>query len=113
MHPGVERSAYRVVQEALTDVIKHAGATTRVEVSVRHLPDALAVSIDDDGRGMTTWHARGADSDPAAGHGPTGGGHGLIGMRERVELWGGELSVGGAPGGGRRVAAFLPHGDCA
>ncbi len=111
VHPGVELSAYRVVQEALTNVIKHAGATTRVEVSVRHLPDALAVSIDDDGRGMTTWHAHGADSDPAAGHGPTGGGHGLIGMRERVELWGGELSVGAAPGGGCRVAALLPYGD--
>jgi signal transduction histidine kinase len=93
---GVELSAYRVVQEALTNVIKHAGAPTRVDVTVCHLPSAVRVEVVDDGRGPTA---------------PGGTGHGLLGMRERVELWGGELSVGPGLGGGFRVAALLPYGE--
>jgi signal transduction histidine kinase len=100
---GIDLSAYRVVQEALTNVIKHAGTTTRVDVTVRHVPGSVAVEVVDDGRGLAATARSGVAVD--------GSGHGLLGMRERVELWGGELSVGPAPGGGYRVAALLPYGD--
>jgi signal transduction histidine kinase len=90
----VEVTAYRVVQESLTNVLKHALDPTRVHVMVRWGGDDLAVQIDDDGR----------RSAPAA---PTGG-HGLIGMRERLALFGGELSAGPEPAGGWRVRALLP-----
>ncbi|MBI5088973.1 MAG: sensor histidine kinase [Actinobacteria bacterium] len=107
VHAGVELSAYRVVQEALTNVIKHAGSPTRVDVRVRHEPGRLAVEVIDDGRGLSATRS----SNGAAGPPADGTGHGLIGMRERVELWGGELSVGPAPGGGYRVQALLPYGE--
>src|SRR6478735_2931845 len=97
IHAGIELSAFRVVQEALTNVIKHAGEPTRVDVTVRHLPGAVAVV--DDGRGLAARSGNKRQGDASA----DGSGHGLIGMRERVELWGGELSVGPAPGGGYRV----------
>ena len=99
VNAGMELSAYRVVQEALTNVIKHAGAPTRVDVCIRHRPGSLAVEVVDDGRGAAS--ARNLD----------GGGHGLLGMRERVELWGGELAAGPVAGGGYRVSAILPSGD--
>ena len=101
VHAGVELSAYRIVQEALTNVIKHAGQPTRVDVTVRYAPYALTVEVVDDGRGAA--QARNGDAE--------GSGHGLIGMRERVDVWGGELTVGPAPGGGYRVRAQLPYGD--
>jgi len=107
VHPAVELSAYRVVQEALTNVIKHAGTPTRVDVTVRYLPGSLAVEVTDDGRGLAARSNNGGTADGRA----DGSGHGLVGMRERVELWGGELSVGAAPGGGYRVRALLPYGD--
>ena len=107
IHAGIELSAYRVVQEALTNVIKHAGEPTRVDVTVRHLPGAVAVEVVDDGRGLAARSGNKRQGDASA----DGSGHGLIGMRERVELWGGELSVGPAPGGGYRVKALLPYGD--
>ena len=103
---GIELSAYRVVQEALTNVIKHAGHPTRVEVTVQHRPGSLAVEVVDDGRGLSA-RPEGGGAVVAV----DGAGHGLVGMRERVELWGGELSVGPAPGGGYRVKALLPCGD--
>jgi len=104
VHPGVELSAYRVVQEALTNVIKHAGGPRRVDVSVRYAPGSLFVEVVDDGRGLAARESNG---------GPTldGSGHGLIGMRERVELWGGELITGPVSGGGYRVRAQLPYGE--
>jgi len=98
---GVELSAYRVVQEALTNVIKHAGAPTHVDVKLRHEPGTLAVEIVDDGRGAAAPTVNGL----------SGSGHGLLGMRERVELWGGELAVGPIDGGGYRVSARLPFGE--
>jgi signal transduction histidine kinase len=104
---GVELSAYRVVQEALTNVIKHAGTPTKVDVTVRHLPGTLAVEVIDDGRGLAARMSNGASVATPG----DGSGHGLVGMRERVDLWGGELSVGPAPGGGYRVKALLPYGD--
>jgi signal transduction histidine kinase len=104
VHAGVELSAYRIVQEALTNVIKHAGKPTRVDVTVRYAPYALAVEVVDDGRGVAA-QSRNGDT------GAEGSGHGLIGMRERVDVWGGELMVGPAPGGGYRVRAQLPYCD--
>jgi signal transduction histidine kinase len=88
----VDMSAFRVLQEALTNVLKHApGATARV--SVRYEPLALHVGVVDDGPGVTV---------------AASGGHGLVGMRERVELVGGELEFGSGSDGGFRVAARLP-----
>ena len=107
VQPGVELSAYRVIQEALTNVMKHAGTPTRVDVTVRHVPHTLVVEVVDDGRGLAARRPNGSNGEPSA----DGSGHGLIGMRERVELWGGELSVGPGPGGGYRVKALLPYGD--
>jgi signal transduction histidine kinase len=102
INPAVELSAYRVVQEALTNVIKHAGNPSRVGVSVERGTDLLTVEVVDDGRGAAAAPTtNGARAD--------GSGHGLIGMRERVELWGGELTVGPVVGGGYRVRATLPY----
>jgi len=104
INSGIELSAYRVVQEALTNVIKHAGSPTRVDVTVQHAPGVLTVEVKDDGRGAASIMS-------TNGVAPGGTGHGLIGMRERVELWGGELAAGPASGGGYRVRASLPYGD--
>ena len=92
LSPGLELAAYRVVQEALTNSLKHAGHTT-AQVGVRFGRDALDVEIVDRGRGR----ARRA-----------GSGHGLIGMRERVALYGGELEAGPRSDGGFAVRARLP-----
>ena len=91
--PGVDLSAYRIVQEALTNTLRHAGAG-RAEVVVRYRGTGVEVEVTDDGRG------------PSA-NGATGG-HGLAGMRERVGMFGGELEVGSRDGGGFRVRAMLP-----
>jgi signal transduction histidine kinase len=91
--PGLEVSGYRIVQEALTNVVKHARAT-RVEVLVRFGPDHLELVVTDDGRG--------------AGGGPPAGGHGLVGMRERAALFGGALEAGRVPPHGWRVRACIP-----
>lgn len=98
---AIEMSAYRVVQEALTNVIKHAGPTTRVDVDIEHLPDQLRVTVTDDGRGAVV---------AANGVGQPSGRHGLIGMRERVDVWGGTLTAGPKAGGGFAVAATFPYG---
>jgi signal transduction histidine kinase len=89
---GVDVSAYRIVQEALTNTLRHARATS-AEVTVRFAEDAVEVDVRDDGR--------------AAGDGQ-GGGRGLVGMRERAALVGGTLEAGPQPGGGYRVHARLP-----
>lgn len=91
--PGVALSAYRIVQEALTNVLKHSGATD-VRVSVDRRPFAIELTVVDNGR---------ADVYAQTGHG-----HGLVGMRERVSVYGGEVEAGPAPGGGFRVWARLP-----
>jgi signal transduction histidine kinase len=103
VHAGVELSAYRIVQEALTNVIKHAGKPSHVDVTVRYLADAIAVEVVDDGRGV--------GAQPRNGDLADGSGHGLIGMRARVVVWGGDLMVGSAPGGGYRVKAQIPYCD--
>jgi signal transduction histidine kinase len=89
---GLDLSAYRIVQEALTNALKHAKAS-RAEVGVRRTPSGLELEIVDDGVG---------DGDGA------GGGQGLIGMQERASLVGGEVSAGPRPGGGFQVRARLP-----
>jgi signal transduction histidine kinase len=94
---GVDLSAYRIVQEALTNVVKHAGPA-RAQVTIRYRDRDLTVEVTDDGRGAGA----------VAGDGRVGTGHGLIGMRERVAAFGGDLEVGPRPGGGFRVAARLP-----
>lgn len=94
---GVDLTAYRIVQEALTNTLKHAGPA-HAEVTVSHQPGLVAVSITDDGRGVN-----GAETD---------GGHGLLGMRERVGVYGGTLHAGPQRGGGFRVIAALPYGAC-
>ena len=94
---GVELSVYRLVQEGLTNVIKHADRATAT-VTIRYGHDAVDVEVVDDGRGAA-----------AAANGSAGG-HGLVGMRERVALWGGTLDVGPRVGGGYRVSAQLPYG---
>jgi len=94
---GVELTAYRIVQEALTNVLKHAGPA-RVQVRVDCDPGVLRVEVTDDGRGATT-----------ATDGTAGTHLGLIGMRERVGLYDGELEVGPRSDGGWRVCATLPY----
>jgi signal transduction histidine kinase len=98
---GAELSAYRIVQEALTNTLKHAGpASARVRLS--WCPASLDIEITDDGRG----NRPGLPAMTAADH----GGHGLAVMRERAALFGGDLEAGPSPGGGYRVAARLPLG---
>ncbi|WP_369054789.1 sensor histidine kinase [Kineococcus terrestris] len=95
--PAVGLAAYRIVQESLTNVLKHAGPAARAQVQVRWDADALRVGVDDDGRGA-------AAVPPAAP-----GGQGLLGMGERARLHGGSASAGPRPGGGFRVRATLPY----
>jgi signal transduction histidine kinase len=89
---GVDLTAYRLVQEGLTNALKHARAT-RAEVLVNYRDGEIEVTVSDDGNGV--------------GNG-AGGGHGLVGMRERVSVYGGELDAGPQPGGGYRLRARLP-----
>jgi signal transduction histidine kinase len=95
--PGVDLAAYRVVQEALTNVIKHA-AGARAVIRLVYSERELVITVTDDG----------APERPA-GYEPAGaGGRGLIGLRERLGVYGGELDAGPRPGGGWRVRACLP-----
>jgi signal transduction histidine kinase len=94
---GVDLSAYRIVQEALTNVVKHAGPA-HAEVTIGYRDQEVTVEVTDDGRGAV----------PPASDGRAGTGHGLVGMRERVGAFNGDLEVGPRPGGGFRVAARLP-----
>jgi signal transduction histidine kinase len=89
---GVDLTAYRLVQEGLTNAIKHANAS-RAEVLVNYGDGQVEVMVSDNGNGV--------------GNGD-GGGHGLVGMRERVSVYGGELDAGPQPGGGYRLRARLP-----
>jgi signal transduction histidine kinase len=98
--PAVDVSAYRIVQEALTNVLKHAGPA-RAEVTVGCADSAVTIEVTDDGPGNPAPLA-------VAGEGEVGGGQGLAGMRERVALFGGDLRTGPRPGGGFTVSARLP-----
>jgi signal transduction histidine kinase len=95
--PGIDLAAFRIVQEALTNVRRHAGPAV-AGVTITYGEGAVEVEVADNGRGL------GADP-PSSGAGP---GHGLVGMRERVALYGGSVSAGPRPGGGFAVRAQLP-----
>jgi signal transduction histidine kinase len=95
---GVDLAAFRLVQEALTNTLKHAGPQARAWVRIQYADRQLKVEVEDDGRGLV------------AGLGEAGGGngHGLLGMRERVALYGGDLRIGPRSGGGFEVRARFP-----
>ncbi len=94
--PGIDLNAYRIVQEALTNVLRHAGPDASARVVLRYEADHLGVVVEDDGHGLA--------ADPAR----IGSGHGLIGMRERLAMLGGRIDAGPRPGGGYRVRARIP-----
>jgi signal transduction histidine kinase len=98
LSPGVDLAAFRLVQEALTNTLKHAGPQARAWVRIQYADRQLKVEVEDDGRGLV------------AGLGEAGGGngHGLLGMRERVALYGGDLRIGPRSGGGFEVRARFP-----
>jgi signal transduction histidine kinase len=91
--PGVDLSAYRIIQEALTNVLKHASAASAT-VRLDYCEEELNLSVRDDGVGAT---------------GSNGSGHGLVGIRERVAVVGGEIETGPVDGGGFEVSARLPY----
>ena len=90
--PGVDLTAYRLVQEGLTNARKHSDAS-RTEVRLRYEVAAIEVEVCDDGKGAAAVH---------------GGGHGLVGMRERVSIYGGQFEAGPRAEGGYRLRARLP-----
>jgi signal transduction histidine kinase len=92
--PGLDLTAYRIIQESLTNVIKHAGPAT-ARVRLRYSPSRLEIRVHDDGRGR---HIGAID------------GHGLVGMEERVAMYGGTLTAGETAGGGFAVSAAIPLG---
>jgi signal transduction histidine kinase len=99
--PAASLTVYRIVQEALTNVVKHA-RDAQASVRVRLGPDGVLVTVSDNGRGAS-------QADPAANSRPDR--HGIVGMRERAAAFGGTLEAGPMPGGGFGVRAFLPvHG---
>jgi signal transduction histidine kinase len=98
--PALDLSAYRIIQEALTNTLKHAGTPAHVWVSVRCEPADLVIEIIDDGGRRSLEVAS-----------PQGGGHGLVGMSERVALFGGQLHAGPRAPSGFAVHARLPIGD--
>jgi signal transduction histidine kinase len=102
---GVDLSAYRIIQEALTNVVKHAGGGARCVVSLDYGEEALHIRVTDDGGGSLVL----SPASPGALGVPVGGtGHGIIGMRERANLCGGDFTAGALPGGGFEVNATLP-----
>ena len=95
--PALETTSYRVVQEALTNVTRHARAS-RIEVRLACLDDTLEITVTDDGVGFDVGGAAAQERDR----------HGLVGMRERVELIGGRLEIDSRVGGGTRIRASVP-----
>jgi signal transduction histidine kinase len=91
---GIDLNAYRIIQESLTNTLKHGGPNAHAEIDIVYGDHTLSVAVNDDGRGA------------AAGRG--GAGQGLVGMRERAALLHGSVSAGPRPGGGYRVAAQIP-----
>jgi signal transduction histidine kinase len=103
---GVDLAAFRIVQEALTNVVRHAGAA-RATVRLVYAPGELVVQIDDDGRGAGPA-AGGSGGSTTVGK---GAGRGIGGMRERVHALGGTFTTGPRPGRGFRVRARFPRQD--
>lgn len=92
---GAQLSAYRIVQESLTNVLRHGGSAAKAKVNLRYDSDSLVVEVLDDGLGAAAKDE--------------GRGHGLVGMRERVAVLGGDFNAGARPGGGFRVKATIPY----
>ncbi|GAA4593066.1 sensor histidine kinase [Planotetraspora phitsanulokensis] len=99
--PGLDLAAYRLIQEALTNSLRHAGPTARAWVTVRQEGGELTVHVEDDGRGAAAELAQPSN----------GTGHGLVGIKERVALYGGVLRIGPRDGGGFEVRARFPLKD--
>ena len=99
LSPGVDLAAYRIAQEGLTNALRHAHAT-HADVRVRYAPSRLDVEVVDNGRGLPRNRA-------VNGTSPSGG-HGLVGIRERVALYGGTVELGPSSSGGVRLAVSLP-----
>jgi len=97
--PGIELTGFRIVQESLTNVLKHAGPSASAVVTIAYGDDDVVISVVDDGQGAVSSLSK------------TGGGNGVIGMRERVEIYGGDISVGPVRGGGFSVRVVLPASD--
>jgi signal transduction histidine kinase len=95
VEPGLALAVYRIVQEGLTNVLKHAGPAAQAEVSVRWVTGELEIDVRDDGRGAARAPA-------------TGGGYGVLGMRERAGAYGGTVTLRPRPGGGRILSARIP-----
>ena len=111
---GVDLAAYRIIQESLTNAIRHAGPASAT-ISLDYRDSALTIEVADTGRGGASGTSGANGGGAAAGHGstqaghsPAGGGHGLIGMQERAASVGGSLRAGPGPSGGYRVVAVLP-----
>jgi signal transduction histidine kinase len=99
LSPGVDLAAFRLVQEALTNTLKHAGPQARAWVRIQYADRQLEIEVEDDGRGLAAGLGRSSGN---------GNGHGLVGMRERVALYGGDLRIGPRSGGGFEVRARFP-----
>jgi signal transduction histidine kinase len=97
---AADHSAYRILQESLTNVLRHAGPGTAAQVCLRYQPEALTIIVTDDGHAGPAGHGT-ADNNGMPGHG-------IRGMRERAGLVGGELTAGPLPGGGYQVKVTLP-----
>jgi signal transduction histidine kinase len=93
---SAEATVYRIVQEGLTNTIKHAAAPSQVMLTLAWATDGLRIEITDNGRGGVAQPRNG---------------HGLTGMAERTAMFGGSVSAGPVPGGGWRVSALLPVGE--
>ena len=105
---GLSLEAYRIVQEALTNVRKHAGPGAAAEVTLRYGQDELLVRVADHGRGTAGLPRYGAGATADHGDPANPDGHGLAGMRERAAMYGGTVQAGPRPGGGFEVTARLP-----
>jgi len=110
LSPGADLAAYRIVQEGLTNVLRHAGqaaATVGVEWG-----EHLVITVSDDGGASGPGDGNGAADGDSSGHGGGNGtsGRGLLGLRERLALYGGEVAAGPRPGGGWQVRAVMPAG---
>jgi signal transduction histidine kinase len=95
---AIDAAAYRIIQESLTNIIRHAGAS-RAWITIRYAGDELGIEVRDDGNGIPNMRTQ------------TTGGHGLVGMRERVQALGGRFEAGALPQRGFRVWAVIPMGE--
>ncbi|XVQ15548.1 sensor histidine kinase [Spirillospora sp. CA-255316] len=105
--PEIDLSAYRIVQEAVTNVVRHAGAR-RCRVTIERRDAELSIEVVDPGGGLGGHGGHGSGHGSGHGQGTPGGGYGIVGMRERVGLLRGDFTAGPRPEGGFRVAARLP-----